>query len=63
MRVTIEYEEEEITDANNVTADTFSLASISHREKPNIIFASENIENLDKLVDTVANTTTSNVGY
>ena len=32
-------EEEAITDANNVTADTFSIAFSPHREISNAIFA------------------------
>ena len=40
-----------------------SLASISQRENPNAIFASDKIGNLDDLVDAVANMTTNDAGY
>ena len=58
-----EDEEEKITDANNVTADTLSLASNTQRENPNAEFASEKLENSDYLVDAVANMKINNVGY
>ena len=45
LKVMREDEEGEITDANNVTADTFSHASSSEIENPNTIFISENLEN------------------
>ena len=46
-----------ITDANNVTADTFSHASSTQREDANKIFTSENLDKLDKIVDSVKNLT------
>ena len=46
-------EEESITDANNITADTFSHASNSQRENTNAIFTSEKLDKPDKLVDAV----------
>ena len=51
-----EYEEVEPTYANNVTSDTCSPASIPQRKKSNAIFASENLEKSDKLIDSVNNT-------
>ena len=50
-------------DANNVTSDTFSLASIPYRENPNAICASEKLENTDELFDAVANMTINDVRY
>ena len=50
-------------DANNVNSDTCSLASSSQRGNFNGIFASDNIENSDKIIDTVANMTTNDAGY
>ena len=58
-----EDEEGKITDDKNVTDDTCSLESSSWKENPNTIFASEKIENLDKLVNTVANMTINNISY
>ena len=50
-------EEESITDANNVTADTFSYASSAKREKLNAIFTSKKLEKSYNLVDSVKNLT------
>ena len=41
----------------------FSLVSIPQRENSNAIFASEKLENLDKLVDVVSNMAIKDVGY
>ena len=46
-------EEESITDANDITVDTFSNASNTQIENSNVIFASENIDKSDMLVDAV----------
>ena len=48
-------EEESITDANNITSDTFSHASSTQRENANVIFTGEKIDTLDELVDAVKN--------
>ena len=56
-------EEVSITDANDVTADTFSHASSAQRENSNAIFTSENLEKLDELVDSVKNLTINNAEY
>ena len=58
-----EDEEEAITYANNVTSDTFSLASSPQRKNSNAIFASEKLENSDCLVNTVAYTIIKDIGY
>ena len=58
-----EDEGEAITDAINVTADTFSLDSSSQREKLNAIFASEKLENSDNIVNAVTNMTINDVKY
>ena len=50
-------------DANNITTDTFSHASISQRENANAVFTSDNLENLDKLVDAVNNLTVNDAKY
>ena len=44
-------EEALITDANNVTADTFCHTPNTQRENANIIFTSENLDKLDELAD------------
>ena len=63
MRVIRKYEEESITDAKNFTADTFSIASSTHRENLNAIFASKKLENSDYLVNVVTKMTTNNIRY
>ena len=63
MKVTREEEHESITDANNVTGYTFSLVLIPQIENSNDIFASEKLENPNKLVNSVAKMTINNVGY
>ena len=49
----MEYEEESIMDANNVTADAFSHASISKRENVDPVFTCEKLDNTDELVNTI----------
>ena len=56
-------EEESIKDDNNVTADTFSHASSAHIENANMIFTSEKIDKLDKLVGTVKNLKINNAEH
>ena len=56
-------EEVSIMDANRVTVDTFSHASIAQRENKNAILTIEKIEKLDELVDAVNNLTINNAGY
>ena len=63
MRVTREDKEGEITDANNVTNDTWSLVSSSQRENLNAMFTSEKLEKSDELVDAVKNMKMNDVGY
>ena len=58
-----EDEELSITDAINLTADTFSNASSSQKENLNAIFTSEKIEKSDNLVNAVKNMTINNSGY
>ena len=55
--------EKSITDANNITADTFSHASNSQRENTNAIFTSEKLDKPDKLADALKNLTTNNSKY
>ena len=45
--------EESISDANNVTADTLSHMSITQIENKNVIFTSEKLDKLDQLADTL----------
>ena len=63
MRVIIKDEDVSITVSNNVTADTFSLASSSQRENLNAIFTSEKLEKLDEPVDAVKKMTRKKFGY
>ena len=60
MKIT---EEESLTDANNVTADTLSHASNAKKENPNAIFTSENLNKLGELVNTVKNLTINDAKY
>ena len=46
-------DEESISDANNVTADTFSHTSNTQRENANSIFISEKLDKSDELADTL----------
>ena len=45
-------DEESISDANNVTSDTFSHTPNTQRENANAIFTSEKLNKLDDLEDT-----------
>ena len=63
LQVTMEDEEEPITDANNVTADTLNGASSSQRENLNAILTSEKLEKSVKLVDAINNLTINEVSY
>ena len=49
--------------ANNVTADTFSHASSSQRENLKVIFKSEKLEKVYKIVNSVNNMTINDSGY
>ena len=57
-----EEEEEAITNVDNVTADTSSLAFSPHEENSNAVFASKKLENPNMLVNAVANITINDVG-
>ena len=46
-----------MTDANNVTADTFIHDSSTQIENANTIFTSNKLDKLDELVDAVNNLT------
>ena len=59
----MEYEEESITDSNNITAAEFSHVSISQRKNADVIFTSEKLHKLDNLVDAINNLTINNAGY
>ena len=56
-------EEESISDANNVTVDTFMHTSNTHRENSNAIFTTENIDKLDKLEDSLEDLTINDAKY
>ena len=56
-------EEESITNANNITADTFSHVTSAYRENANTIFTSENIYKYDELVNSVKNLTINDTKY
>ena len=49
--------------ANNTTADIFSIVFSPQRENSNTSFASEKLENQNKIVNVVVNTRINNVGY
>ena len=53
-------EEESITNAKNVTADTFRCASNTQRENANTVFTSDNLNKSDKLVDAAKDFTINN---
>ena len=46
-------DEESISYANNVSANTFSHTSVTQRDNVNAIFTSEKLDKSDKLVDTL----------
>ena len=56
LRVVREDEEGAITDANNVTSDTCSLAPSLNIENQKVIFTSEKLGKPDELVNAVKNT-------
>ena len=56
-------EKESISDANNVTVDTFSHASITQRKNENAIFISEKLDKLDKLADALKYLTINDAKY
>ena len=56
-------EEESISDANNVNADTFSHASNTQRENVNAIFTSEKLDKSDDLIEAVNILTINNSKY
>ena len=61
-----EEEEESITDAKNVTADTFSIIFRAQRENLNTIFVSEKLKSSNELFNSVArfdNMRINDVGY
>ena len=55
--------EESISDANIVTADTFSHKSNTRRDNTNSIFTSEKLDKSDNLEDTVNDLTTNESKY
>ena len=59
----IEDAEKLITNANNVTTDTCSLASSSQRENSNMVYESENLEKSDNLFNKIVNMTINHAGY
>ena len=59
----MEDEEKPITDASNVTADTFSHASSSQIENLDATFTCENIEKSDELVNAINNLIMNDDGY
>ena len=56
-------EEESISDAKNVTSDTFSNTSNTQRQNANTIFTSENLDKSDKRSDAVNNLTINDAGF
>ena len=56
-------EEESITDANKVTAGTFSHASSAQRENANTLFTSDELDKLVELVESVKNLTINYAEY
>ena len=56
-------DEESISDANNITVDTFSHASNTQRDHSNAIFTSEKLEKSDELADTLKDLTIKNAKY
>ena len=53
-------EEESISDANNVTTDTFGHMYNTQRENVNAIFTSEKLDKLDKLENALKDFTMNN---
>ena len=56
-------EEESITDANDITVDTFSNASNTQRENASGIFTNEKLDKLDEPVDAIYNLTINDSKY
>ena len=56
-------DEESISDANNVTADTFSHTSNTQRENANTIFTSDKLDKSDELADTLKDLTINDAEY
>ena len=56
-------EEESISDANNVTADTFSHTPNTQKQNTNAIFISEKLDKSDELVDEVNNLKINDAKY
>ena len=56
-------EVESLTDANNITADAFSHVYSSKRENTNMVFTTEELEKLEKLVGAVNNLTINDAKY
>ena len=63
LKFMMKYEEESITEANNINAYAFSHASSSQRENTDMIFTSEKLDKSDELVNAINNLTTSDVVY
>ena len=56
-------DEESISDANNITEDTFSHTSNTQGNNTNVIFTSDNIDKLDDLEDTLKDLKINNNTY
>ena len=56
-------EEESISDASNVTTDTFSHTPNTQRENANTLFTSENLDKSDDMAGTLKILTIKNAGY
>ena len=56
-------EEESISDANNVTADTFSHTPNTKRDNANAIFTSDKLDKLDNMANTLKYLTINDAGY
>ena len=56
-------EEESISDANNVTGDTFSHTPNTKIDNKNVIFTSEKLDKSDEIADALKYLTTNNAGY
>ena len=56
-------EEKSISDANNITAYTFSHTFNTQRDNTNTIFTSEKLDKPDNLADALKDLTINNTGY
>ena len=63
LQIMREEEQEEIMDANNVTADMFSIVFSPQGENQNVVVASEKLEILNDLVNAVVHMTINNIAY